>query len=121
MSGKKGMSHRYWSPKIKLEAINKHLQDHRSMEDVAREYGISSGMLSNWISKYLEGGETALSGKMGNPYAALNSSKTLTEVERLRLIVARQEVELARLKKGYFVEGVGVKKVYVTGKEKTTK
>ena len=121
MSGKKGMGHRYWPPEVKLEAINKHLQEHRSMGDVAREYGISSGMLSNWINKYIDGGETALSSKTGNPYAALNNSKALTEVERLRLIVAKQEVEIARLKKGYFVKGVGAKKEYVTGKEKTTK
>jgi hypothetical protein len=30
-------------------------------------------------------------------------------------------VEIARLKKGYFVKGVGAEKEYVTGKEKTTK
>ena len=46
-------------------------------------------------------------------------SKSLSEVERLRLTVAKQEVEIARLKKGYWVEGVGAKKEYVTGKEKT--
>ena len=58
---------------------------------------------------------------IGNHYAALHSSKSLSELERLRLIVAKQEVEIARLKKGYWVEGVGANKEYVTGKEKTTK
>ncbi len=91
------------------------------MGDVAREYGISSGMLSNWISKYIDGGVAALAGRSGNPYAALHSSKRLSEEERLRLIIAKQEVEIARLKKGYFVKGVGAKKEYVTGKEKITK
>ena len=33
----------------------------------------------------------------------------------------KQEVEIARLKKGYFVKGVGAEKEYVTGKEKITK
>ena len=47
--------------------------------------------------------------------------KSLSEVERLRLLVAKQEVEIARLKKGYWVEGVGANKEYVTGKGKTTK
>jgi hypothetical protein len=35
--------------------------------------------------------------------------------------VAKQEVEIARLKKGYWVEGVGANKEYVTGRGKTTK
>ena len=47
--------------------------------------------------------------------------KSLSEVERLRLLVAKQEVEIARLKKGYWVEGVGVKKEYAAGSEKNTK
>lgn len=121
MGGKKGMRHRYWSAEVKLEAINKHLQDHKSMKSVAREYGISSGMLSNWVQKYISEGSDGLISRNGNPYAALHTSKSLTEVERLRLIVAKQEVEIARLKKGYFVKGVGAEKEYVTGKEKTTK
>jgi hypothetical protein len=37
------------------------------------------------------------------------------------LLVAKQEVEIARLKKGYYVEGVGANKVFVTGKDKNTK
>ena len=45
----------------------------------------------------------------------------MSEVEQLRLIVAKQEIEIARLKKGYWVEGVGVKKEYVTGSGKNTK
>ena len=121
MGRPKGGKNRRWTVTEKIRIINRHLEDHISMGQVAREENISSGMLSTWISKYLDGGETALAGKSGNPYAALNSSKALTEAERLRLIIAKQEVEIARLKKGYFVKGVGAKKEYVTGKEKTTK
>ena len=66
-------------------------------------------------------GEEALEPRNGNPYAALHRSKNLSEVERLRLLVAKQEVEIARLKKGYWVEGVGADREYVTGRGKTTK
>lgn len=121
MSGKKGMGHRHWPKEIKLEAINRHLVDHVSMRTVAKEFGISSGMLSNWVRAFEEGGEAALEHRSGNPYAALHSSKSLTEIERLRLTVVKQEVEIARLKKGYYVKGVGANKEYVTGKERTTK
>ena len=37
--------------------------------------------------------------KTGNLFAALHTSKSLTEEERLRLIIAQQEVEIERLKK----------------------
>ena len=47
--------------------------------------------------------EEGLSGKSGNKFAALTTSKNLTEVEKLKLPVAKQEIEIARLKKGYFV------------------
>jgi len=53
-----------------------------------------------WVKKYLMEGEDALEPHNGNPYAALHRSKSLTEVERLRLMVAKQEVNIARLKKG---------------------
>ena len=60
-------------------------------------------------------------GRPGNRFAALHTSKSLSEVERLRLMVAKLEIENARLKKGYWVEGAGANKEYVTGNGKTTK
>ena len=121
MGRPKGGKNRRWTVEEKLRIVNRHLKDHISLKQVAREESISDGMLSTWVSKYLDGGEAALAGRSGNPYAALHTSKSLSEEERLRLIIAKQEVEIARLKKGYFVKGVGAKKEYVTGKEKTTK
>ena len=117
----KGGRNRKWTVEEKLRMINRHLENHESLQQVAIAEGVSSGLLSTWISKYLEGGEEALVNRSGNPYAALVTAKSLSEEERLRLIVAKQEVEIARLKKGYFVKGVGAGKEYVIGKEKTTK
>ena len=71
--------------------------------------------------KYLSEGEDALVSRKGNPYAALHKCKSLSEIERLRLIVAKQEVEIARLKKGYWVEGVGASKEYIIGGAKSMK
>ena len=98
-----------------------HLDEHISLEGIEREYGVSHKLVSAWVKKYLEDGEDALEPHNGNPYAALHTSKSLSEVERLRLMVAKLEVENARLKKGYWVEGAGANKEYVTGKGKTTK
>lgn len=119
--GKKGKAHRKWSKEEKMKLIRLHLDAHMSHLQIEREYGVSNGLVSAWVKRYLEEGEEALEPHNGNPYAALHTSKSLSEVERLRLIIARQEVEIARLKKGYWVEGAGVRKEYVTGSGKTTK
>lgn len=121
MGSKKGIPHRKWSKEEKLEIVQIHLEEHIPIREIEQRYGVSHSLVSTWVKKYLEEGEEALEPHKGNPYAALHRSKSLSEIERLRLIVAKQEVEIARLKKGYYVEGVGANKVYVTGSEKTMK
>ena len=118
---KKGTPHRKFSKEEKMKYVRLHLDEHVALMQIEREYGIRNTLVSEWVRRYLQDGEDALESRNGNPYAALHRSKNLTEVERLRLLVAKQEVEIARLKKGYWVEGVGVNKEYVTGSGKTTK
>ena len=121
MGTKKGTKARKWSKEEKLKLVLLHLNEKVSLMQIEKEYSVSSGLVSTWVKKYLNGGEEALVSRRGNPYAALYTSKTLSEVERLRLIVAKQEIEIARLKKGYWVEGVGANKEYVTGNGKNMK
>ena len=119
--GKKGTPHRKFSKEEKMKYVRLHLDEHVSLMQIEREYGIRNTLVSEWVRRYLQDGEEALQPRNGNPYAALHRSKNLSEVERLRLLVAKQEVEIARLKKGYWVEGVGADREYVTGSGKTTK
>ena len=98
--GKKGTPHRKWTKEEKLKIIHLHLDGHISIREIEKEYGIEHRLVSHWVKIYLEDGEDALEPHNGNPYAALHSSKSLSEVERLRLMVAKLEVENARLKKG---------------------
>ena len=121
MGTKKGTKPRKWSKEEKLKLVLLHLNEKVSLMQIEKEYTVSNGLVSTWVKKYLNGGEEALVSRSGNPYAALHTSKSLSEVERLRLIVAKQEIEIARLKKGYWVEGVGANKEYVTGSGKNTK
>ena len=121
MGTKKGTKPRKWSKEEKLKLVLLHLNEKVSLMQIEKEYSVSNGLVSTWVKKYLNGGEEALVSRSGNPYAALHTSKSLSEVERLRLIVAKQEIEIARLKKGYWVEGVGANKEYVTGNGKSTK
>jgi len=119
----KGQKFRKWCFEEKLRIVKRHTEDHVSVKQLAKEEGTTSGMICRWVREYEGAGEEGLQARKrpGNPYAALNTSKSLTEVERLRLLVAKQEIEIERLKKGYWVEGVGANKEYVTGCDKSTK
>ena len=120
---RKGQTKRVWTPEQKSEIVHKHLDDHISVRTLEREYNADRSMICRWVKEYIAEGETAFvpKGHPGNTFAALHVSKNLTELERLRLIVAKLEIENERLKKGYWVEGAGVNKVFVTGLDKSTK
>lgn len=119
----KGQKFRKWSFEEKLRIVKRHIEDHVSVRQLSREEGAKDTLICDWVRRYQESGEKGLQAKKraGNPYAALYTSKSLTEVERLRLLVIKQEIEIERLKKGYWVEGVGADKEYVTGCDKNTK
>ncbi len=120
---KKGQRKRVWTPEQKAEIVHKHLDEHVSVRALEKEYTADRSMVCRWVKEYLAEGEQAFIPKRhpGNLFAALHISKKLSELDRLRLTVARLEIENARLKKGYWVEGVGANKVYVTGSKMTTK
>ena len=120
---KKGQKQRVWTPEQKAEIVHKHLEEHVSVRTLEKEYSADRSMICRWVKEYLAEGEQSFipKGHPGNPFAALHTSKKLSELDRLRLMVAKLEIENARLKKGYWVEGVGANRVYVTGSETITK
>ena len=120
---KKGQTKRVWTPEQKSEIVHKHLDEHISVRTLEKQYNADRSMICRWVKKYIAEGETSFipKGHPGNPFAALHVSKNLSELERLRLMVAKLEVENERLKKGYWVEGVGANKEFVTGQGKSTK
>ena len=120
MKMKKGQKRRLWTKEQKLEIISKHLNEHISAGALSKEKKKEKGMICRWIRNYSKYGESAFNSKAhrkGNPFAALHTSKTLTETERLRLQLAKLEIENERLKKGYQVKGVGANKEFVTTKD----
>ena len=120
---KKGQNKRVWTPEQKAEIVYKHLNDHISVRTLEKEYHADRSMICKWLKKYIAEGESSFvhKGHPGNPFAALHVSKNLSEVERLRLTVAKLEVENERLKKGYLAKGVGASKEFVTGREKSSR
>lgn len=123
MGRAKGGKNKTWSKDEKLRIVRRYFDEGIGQRTVAKEEDISRSMISNWISRYLDQGEDGLENKKkpGNQFAALHTSNSLSEVERLRLIVAKQEIEIERLKKGYLVKGAGAKKEFVTTKDANTK
>lgn len=120
---KKGQTKRVWPPEQKGEIVRKHLEEHTSIRTLEKEYQADRSMICRWVKRYIAEGESSFvhKGHPGNPFAALHTSKNLSEVERLRLMVAKLEIENERLQKGYWVKGVGAAKEFVTGKEKNLK
>ena len=120
---KKGQKKRVWTKEQKIEIIGKHLNEHISVRTLEKEYNADRSMICHWLRDYGKYGEAAFNpkGHPGNPFAALHTSKTLTESERLRLKIVKLKIENERLKKGYQVKGVGANKVFVSLKDVNTK
>lgn len=108
------------SPEEKEAIVLESYQEGRSK--TADKYGIDLRTLGKWRTKYRDCGIFGLisqTGKLshsgGRPIKPKNREQEL-ELENLKL-----KVEVARLKKGYQVKGVGSKKEYVTIKDLNTK
>ena len=122
----KGSKNTVRSPKEKEQIVLRCINENIPYRTLAKELGIHNERIRTWVIKYQKDGIEGLKSKTGkcgsgNPYAALHTKKNLTEVERLRLELAKKEVECERLKKGYSVKGVGRGKEYVIINKKNSK
>lgn len=114
---KKGKKKQIWTKEQKLAIIKKYYEEHLSAGSLAKEYNADKSMICRWIRNYNQYGETVFDSKnhrKDNPFSALHTSKSLTENDRLRLQLAKLEIENERLKKGYHVKGAGANKEFVT-------
>ena len=122
----KGMKNNMRSLGEKEQIVLRCINENIPFCALGKELSISDTTISKWVRAYEKDGIDGLKSKQGkcgsgNPYAALHLKKNLTEVERLRLELAKKEVECERLKKGYSVKGVGRRKEYVTINKKNSK
>ena len=126
MGRPKGTKNVMRSPEEKERIVLRCISENLPYRTLAKEIGIHPERIRTWVIKYQQYGIEGLKSKTGkcgsgNPYAALHTKKNLTEIERLRLELAKKEVECERLKKGYSVKGVGQRKEYVTINKKNSK
>ena len=79
----------------KLYYIHQHLDEHITGSEIEREYEVGHLVLTQ-VKWYLEEGAETLVLKSGNLYVALYTSKSLNEVNRLRLVIGKQEMEIVQ-------------------------
>lgn len=112
---KGGQNHNY-TIEEKLNTVNMYLIGNKGSRVLEKEIGVPHRNIERWVQSYLEKGVEGLKNqkKAGNKYAALHTSKKLSEVEKLKLELMKKDIEIERLKKGYIVKGDGQQKRYIT-------
>lgn len=114
------------SYKEKEEIVKYYLSGH-SLSETKRKYNIEYDMVFyRWLRKYQNEGVEGLKSKTGK-YSSSSKNKGLhlrkpkNKIEELELELLKKDIEIARLKKGYIVKGVGQEKEFVTTFNKNTK
>ena len=99
-----------------------------SCNKTAQKYDVYRSVLKRWRKEYRRNGIDGLKSRTGkhstkhsNGLNGLHVKKNKTREEELELENLKLKIEVARLKKGYQVKGVGSKKEYVTIKDLNTK
>ena len=115
--------YKFWNAEEKLNIIMPVMKAEISNIQQARNYGISSGMISNWIRSYKEKGFDGLVNKRrpGNPLVKYSRRKELTDIEKLEYENMKLKIENERLKKGYFVRGDGIVQISTKLNSKNSK
>lgn len=112
MTRPKGGKNNLKSAEEKEKILKEHLENHEPLIKIGLKYNIDVSALKKWRKKYREKGIEGLERQgLSRSEAAM---KPKTEEERLRRIVMSQEIEIARLKRGYQVNGSGAQKEYAT-------
>lgn len=113
------------TPEEKEKIVKRYLSG-ESATKLSKEYNLDKKRIYEWLKKYEKDGINGLKSKTGkacykNPNAGLHLRKPKNKIEELELELMKKEIEIARLKKGYMVKGVGAEKEFVTIFDKNTK
>lgn len=118
----KGGKNKRYSYEFKLKVVEDYENNHLSLRELEKKYGVVHSVIIRWIKLYNEGLlKTGRAHNRGNKFAALHTSKSLSKEERLELENLKLRIENERLKKGYTVKGGGVNKEYVSILDVNTK
>lgn len=113
------------SPEEK-EIIVKRYLNGESTTKLADEFDVSRRRIYYWVKDYEEKGLDGLKSNTGkaskhHKNMGLYLRKPKSREEELEIELMKKDIEIARLKKGYNVKGVGQEKEFVTTFKKNTK
>lgn len=111
------------TPKEKEKIVKEYLNG-KGIRTIEKEYEVGNVQVYRWLEKYEKDGINGLksnTGKSKGGIKGLGRKKPKNRIEELELELMKKEIEIARLKKGYMVKGVGAKKEFVTTFDKNTK
>ncbi len=123
MGRPKGTNNKMRTPEEKEKIVKEYLEG-ESPARLNRKYDLPNKLIYQWIKKYEDNGFDGLksnTGKYSTGGKGLHFKKPKNKIEELELELMKKEIEIARLKKGYMVKGVGAEKEFVTTFDKNTK
>ena len=123
MGRPKGTNNRMRTPEEKEKIVKEYLEG-ESPTCLNSKYDLPNKLIYQWIKKYEDNGFDGLksnTGKYSTGRKGFHFKKPKNKIEELELELMKKEIEIARLKKGYMVKGVGAEKEFVTTFDKNTK
>jgi len=109
------------SPEEKEKWVIKYLNGEIGFRPGAKVIGVSRSVYRRWIDNYKRDGFEGLKskvGKSGNQGRLARAKSREEELERENL---KLRIEIERLKKGYYVKGVGQRKEYISINNRSSK
>ena len=123
MGRPKGTNNRMRTPEEKEKIVKEYLEGEPPTR-LNSKYDLPNKLIYQWIKKYEDNGFDGLksnTGKYSTGRKGFHFKKPKNKIEELELELMKKEIEIARLKKGYMVKGVGAEKEFVTTFDKNTK
>ena len=105
------------TPEEKEKIILEYLNGKAGYRMVARSHDICDSIFKKWIKQYKEKGIEGLkskTGKCSRKGITGRPKKVKTREEELERENLKLRIEIERLKKGYYVKGVGRRKEYIS-------
>ena len=110
------------TPEEKEKIVLEILSGKLGMRPAEKTYDVNHKTIYDWIKKYQESGINGLKSQTGKKSGSNKGRpKKGDEIEELKRELAKKDIIIERLKKGYAVKGVGVKKEFVTISDVNTK
>ena len=124
MGRQSGTKNNMRTPEEKEKIVLEYFDSGKGAMEFSRYIGIERKQLWTWIKKYSENGIEGLkskTGKCSKKGITGRPKNAVTREEELERENTKLKIEIERLKKGYYVKGVGQRKEYVSINNRSTK